>query len=122
MELAILKLVGFLRPITAIEFFAPGFDVAAIGFGALLLGALAIHGAVGKRLHLTEIDVCIVLFSLWCLAIYVVYFDTAHIADVMKLLLPMVGYVAAKNTMQQPEDYTRVLFWIIVGFVVPLGI
>jgi len=119
MELFLLKLVGLFRPLASIEFAAAIFEVAGIGLFGLLGVAFLANSAMRKSLRVSAVDAVIVVFALWCLAIYVIYFEHAYIRDVAKLLIPMLGYIVVKNVVQNRSEYEALLRWMIIGFSIP---
>lgn len=120
MELFLLKAVALFRPLASMEFASAIFEIAGIGFFALLVGALLISSAVRKSLSFSAIDAAIITFSVWCAATYLIYFDLALIKEVAKLLIPLLGFVVVKNVVRERSEYVGLLRWALVGFAVPI--
>ena len=120
MELLLIKLVALLRPLASMAYADKVFEVAAVGFFALLIVALLSYAAVRRTLRLSAIDLMIVAFSVWCLTIYVTYIEVTAIKRVAVLLIPMLTYTLVKNVVTDRAQYTAVLLWMIVGFTIPV--
>jgi O-antigen ligase len=75
--------------------------------------------ALSKSLRLSAIDGAIVAFTVWCLAISGIYYEGTKIAEVLKVLVPVLSYTLVKNIIPDQQAYRRLLFWIIIGFAVP---
>src|SRR5581483_1471532 len=120
MELFLLNAVALFRPLASMEFASAIFEIAGIGFFALLVGALLISSAVRKSLSFSAIDAAIITFSIWCAATYLIYFDLALIKEVAKLLIPLLGFVVVKNVIRERSEYAGLLRWALVGFAVPI--
>jgi O-antigen ligase len=120
MELFLLKLVALFRPLVSLNYAATVFEVAGSTlFGALIIALLA-NSAVRKSLTLSSVDAAIITFTLWCFAIYVIYFETAHLKEVAKLVIPLLSYIVVKNVVRNRQEYEALLRWILVGFAVPI--
>lgn len=121
MELILLKLVAFLRPVLFIELGTANlFDLAAmLTFGLLAVVFLA-KAAVQKSLELTLLDFLIVLFVVWALSVYVIYIDKASVRDVAKLIIPFLTYTIARNALANTSQYISVLSWMLLGFAPPV--
>jgi len=119
-ELFLIKIAAFFRPIASLEYAETLFELVGGALFLVLLGALLMRMATSKAVYLSLIDLLIFAFVLWCLAIYVVYYDSARIKDVAKLLIPPLTYVVAKNVVQTRCDYRALLLWMLAGFVLPI--
>lgn len=121
MDLLLLNIAALLRPIFFIELDAGNlFDLAAVLIFALTTAAFLANSAVRKDVQISSIDIVIVLFSIWCLTAFVVYIDKANGREVAKLVIPLWTYVVAKNILRSHSDYTRMLRFMIWGFVLPV--
>lgn len=120
MELVLLKLVGLFRPLASIEYAEIVFDVAAIALFAMLVGAFLVNSATRRAIRLSAIDVTVFAFATWCLATYVIYFESSDIRHVAKLLIPLLSFTVVKNVVRDRLQYRDLLFWILVGFSIPL--
>lgn len=125
MELALLNLFALLRPILFIDvrvklFGLSLFDTAAIGLFAILLAALIFHAALRRTATLTGLDLLILAFVFWCVSVLVIYPDKSNIKDVVKLVIPFLTYIVARNVIPDQAAYRRTLFLLILGFLPPL--
>jgi len=120
MEFLLLKVVSMFRPLASLGYAEAFFDIAGAALFALLVVALLLDSAVRKTLSLSAVDLLIGMFAIWCLTIYVVYFEQAHIAHVVKMLIPLFSYIAVKNVVKERVQYVKLLLWMIVGFSVPV--
>jgi O-antigen ligase len=124
-ELFLLKVVAFLRPIFFIEVSVKiaGFNffelMAILSFVALFL-AFAVNTTLTKNLRLSAIDLLIIGFIFWCLTVYVVYAEKATIDAVAKLIIPPITYILAKNIIPDRQQYRKVLLLLIAGFALPV--
>lgn len=119
MELLLLKLVAFSRQVASVEYAESVFDLASIVlFGAAILVLLS-TGAVRKTLRISASDIVVACFVAWCIATYIIYFETSQLRHVAKLLIPLVSFIVVKNVITTREQYKDFVFWMIVGFSVP---
>lgn len=116
MEFLLIQLIAFFRPLASLDYAEGWFDLAAIALFALAIAAFLMNSALRQQMSITATDLAIVAFVVWCLAAYVVYFDRANIRDVAKLLMPIVMFTVVKNIVRTPEQYRRMLLWMIAGF------
>lgn len=119
MELLLLKLSAFARPILSMRFGEDYFALFGMGIFGVLIGAVLVRAAVGQSLRLSSIDGLIVAFAAWCVARALIYSDGSYVSELAKLLIPMLGYIVAKNVIPDRQEYRRLLVWIIVGFSIP---
>lgn len=123
MDILLLNIAALLRPIFFIELEAGNlFDLAAILIFMLTMAAFLATSAVRKDIQISSVDLLIVLFSIWCLTAYVVYADKANAREVAKLIIPLWSYIVAKNILRTPNDYRRMLRFLIWGFVIPVSL
>lgn len=120
MDLLLLKLVAALRPLASIKYAEGVFDLLGVGLFGLLIGALLMRGAVSRSMRIGATDLLIVAFTLWCVTIYFVYFESAQFRYVLKIAIPLLAYVVAKNVVHDLENYRRLLLWTIAAFAVPV--
>jgi O-antigen ligase len=119
MELLLIYLVAVVRPLASIRYGQQFYELAGIGlFGALMLSLIS-NSAVRKSLRLSLIDGLIAAFTIWGIATSCIYYERVVIAEVLKLLIPLLSYIAVKNVIQDTDQYRRLLLWMIVGFSVP---
>ena len=121
MEIFLLNVVAFLRPIFFIDLDGTNaFDVAAIFTFGLLIAGYLVNAALKKDAQFSGSDFLIFAFVLWCVAVYVIYIDKSDLRAVARLVIPLLTYVIAKNVIRRREDYETILGLIIIGFVVPV--
>lgn len=125
-ELLLLKIGAFLRPLFFIEVGDENlFDLGAIAiFSALVfafLSSLALSNTgVSRVVSFSAIDMVIFAFAIWCLSIYFIYMDAASFRETAKLIVPLLMYTIGKNVIQTRLQYLQVLQVLILGFVVPI--
>jgi O-antigen ligase len=120
MELYLLKLVALIRPLASIQYFEELYAAFGVGLFAVLTGALLLHAAIRQSLRLSIVDGMIAAFTVWCVAVSLIYYKETVWGEVAKLLIPVVSYTVVKNVVREREQYGRLLFWMIVGFSVPI--
>lgn len=121
MELFLLYLSAFLRPVSFIEWESANvFDLAAIGLtGALILAFLS-RSAVRKDAQLGPIDILGVGFAAWCITAYVAYVEMANVRELARLIIPVITYTLARNILIDIADYKKMLRWMLAGLSVPI--
>lgn len=119
MELLLLKLVAFARPLASMELGAAFFEIAGISLFALLIVALLVRMALTTELRLSGVDLLILAFSVWCVTASIVYIDSVRLGELAKLLLPLLGYIVVKNVVSNEREYRGMMLWMIVGFAGP---
>lgn len=131
MELFLLYVSAFLRPLFFIDLTGETtlddssavmelFNWFAIALFVMLSGALLSSMSVRKRLHISTLDLLMVAFGIWCVAVYVIYVDKGNAREVVKLLFPIFTYFVVKNILPDERHYTRMILLMIAGFVVPV--
>jgi O-antigen ligase len=120
MELFLVNLVALLRPLASLEFASVIFEIAGIVLFGLLVGAILANSAMRKALKISSVDAAISAFTLWCFAIYLIYFEVALIKEVGKLVVPLLSYIVTKNVVRDRSEYTALLRWALVGFSIPI--
>jgi O-antigen ligase len=123
MELLVLQIVAFLRPIFFIKYGGEDlFDLAAIGAFVLLSAAMLVNTSLRKDVRLTSVDIIIFSFSAYCIAISLIYIDKVNWREVAKLLIPLLTYIIAKNILKSAAAYHKLIGVMICGFVIPIGL
>lgn len=121
MELFLLQLIAFLRPNFYIEVGQENLlELAAIVISVLLGAAFVIDTALRKDMRFSGIDLVILMFSAYCVAVSLIYFDKVYWREVPKLLIPLWTYIVAKNVIRSDAAYCRLLGIMILGFVAPV--
>jgi O-antigen ligase len=119
MELLFVKLIALMRPLASTEYAEAIAGVSAIGMFGLGLATLLIVSAVRKSIRISAIDTMIFFFSVWCVAIYLIYFESSLISYLLKLLIPLIGYIVVKNVVLTWVEYRRLLLWMLIGSFIP---
>jgi O-antigen ligase len=120
MELFLVNLVAFLRPLVSMRFGESWFELLGVGLFGLAVAAMLITMSIRHSLKISAIDAVIVAFAIWCLAAYVIYFESARVGEMAKLLVPMLSYTLVKNVLSSKQEYRRLLIWIFLGSAVPV--
>lgn len=125
MELFILQIFAFLRPVFLIElsgrFFGLNvFELVAILLFSMLLAAFVFRVSLSREAYISAIDVMNIAFVLWGIVVYVIYIDKAVVNETAKLLLPFTTYTLAKNLIPNRNHYLRIIFLMIMGFAIPI--
>lgn len=120
MEIFVVKLVAFFRPLASVEYLSVAFDVFGIGLFAALAFVFIGRNAVRKDMALSPVDVAIIVLTLWCIATFIIYFEGAKLRHLAKLLIPLLSYIVVKNVVQDRSQYVTVLKWAIAGFALPV--
>lgn len=119
MELLLLQLVVLFRPLASMKVLDAVFVPLGGGLFLLLVGAFLVRAAVHKDLRFNAVDAVIVAFTIWCLTVALVYYESTRIGDVIKLLVPLLSYTIAKNIVSDRETYQRLMVWMFIGFLLP---
>lgn len=125
MELFLINALAFLRPVLSID---TGlrlssfslFELAAIFFSAIVVAAFGIRAAVRKTLNLSVVDIVILGFVGWCIAIYFIYMGDSHVNVLAKFIIPPLTYMVAKSAIPDRTSYQTTLLLLVVGFAIPL--
>lgn len=119
MEVFLLSLYAFLRPILSMQIGGLElFELAAIVLFLLMTAALLVNLGVQRQLSLSPVDIWMLAFIAWCLAIYAIYPDDSNLRETIRLLIPLMGYIVAGNVLSGKRDYLRVIQWMIWGVAV----
>lgn len=121
MELFLLQLAAFLRPIFYIDFGGENlFELAALAISAFLGAAFMTNASLRKDMRFSGIDFAILMFTIYCVAVSLIYFDKVYWREVPKLLIPLWTYVVAKNVIRSEAAYCGILRIMIIGFTIPV--
>ena len=96
------------------------FELAAIFLALMLFATLIYKMALKEKFYFSSIDMLILLFTLWCVAIYVAYPGDADINDVAKLIIPLWTFTVAKNVIKSRSQFLNLILIILIGFSIPL--
>jgi O-antigen ligase len=119
MELLILKIVALCRPLVSMQYAEAVYTILGVGLFGVAVGALLIYSAVRQSFRVSAVDLMIVAFTVWCVSISLIYYGSGKFSDLVKLLIPLLTYTAAKNVIRDRGQYMSVVRWIIVGFSIP---
>ena len=64
----------------------------------------------------------IAMFSLWCIATYLIYLEYGELREVARLLIPMFTYIVAKNVLQDESSFWRMVRFMLWGFALPVSV
>lgn len=125
MDIILLNLFSFLRPILFIDIGAKVgglsiFELAAIFLALMLFATLIYKMALKEKFYFSSIDMLILLFTLWCVAISVAYPGDAKVNDVAKLIIPLWTFTVAKNVIKSRSQFLNLILIILIGFSIPL--
>lgn len=121
MELLLLKIVAFLRPILLIEVGTENFfDIAAMLTFGLLAFTFFTKAAAQRSLDLNLMDVLVAAFAFWSVCVYFVYFEISSARSLAKLIIPFFTYTVARNVLRGNDDYAKVLLLMIIGYLPPV--
>lgn len=115
-----LKLVAVLRPLASMKYAENYFEIVGVGLFALVIVGILSYCAVRKTLTLSAIDLLIFGFAIWCLTVYLAYFEVTGIKSVVVILIPLFSYTVVKNVVKDRAQYMGLLFWMIAGFLIPV--
>lgn len=124
MEILLLKIIFFLRPIMFIDAGVEiaglnMFEVFAILFTCVLFLASIIHIIQNKYLHVTVVDWLIIYYFFWCLAAFFI-FKNSNIKDLVKFTLPLLTFTVVKNLFTDKQRYITVLKACLLGYSIPV--
>lgn len=118
-----LSFLFFARPISYTGY-AIGFGGALEIFAMLTFGVLVFLLVSSLRTtavqRVSGVDLFVMLFMLCVLGASLIYLEKSKLKDVAKFLLPFFSYIAVRNCITGREQYLRLLWWMIVGFAVPV--
>lgn len=120
MELFLLKLAALFLPLASIKYAEAAFDVIRVGLFGVIVAVFVSNSALRKSIVFSAVDAAIFALTLWCLSIYIIYFDKARISEVLKMLIPLLSYTLVKNVVRDSSQYRKLLFWMILGYSIPL--
>lgn len=95
-------------------------QVAAICLMAILGAAMLGHMALRRSVNLTSLDIIILLYAIWCTVGWLAYPDKTHLTDLVRWILPLIGFVILKNLIVSKRHYQTALFAMLCGYFVPV--
>lgn len=128
MDTILLYIAAFLRPLLSFNFIGASdearmtelFGLAAIALMIPILMAVLYKVAVRKIVIFSPIDLMMGAFVVWCISIYVIYYDVSNGRDVVKMLVPLFTYFIAKNVLNDRKQYLRMIALMIGAYSVPI--
>lgn len=120
MDATLIKAFALLRPATSIEVAEDLFDMLGAALFLIMGAVFLANSATRKKISLSAIDGAVMAFGGWCVAIFLIYFEVAQLRSLVKLLVPLLSFTIAKNVIRNESEYRSVLFWMIVGFSIPV--
>lgn len=127
MEYTFLQIFALLRPVLFMDLGGSLFGLDLLEIMGILLSAILIVGLLGraaltKTLRISPIDLSIAAFVLWCIAVWLIYLDKAHLKELAKLIIPLITYIVVKNSINDEAQYRRIIWMVLLGFSVPIAI
>jgi len=130
MELFLLYLSAFLRPLLGIDFTQGSsgsetsgiYNVTTAVLTVFLGGALFMNASLRRNLRVSAIDLSMAAFAGWCVAVYFIYYERAVGREVLKLIFPLFVYFVVKNVLTDREQYRKMIWLMIAGFTVPVAL
>jgi multisubunit Na+/H+ antiporter MnhG subunit len=121
----LLTLFFFFRPVMFVDlgWKIVGLNITeffAVVASAILIAAYVLNLIFTKQINVSVVDFFIVFFIIWCLFVYVLYIDKADIKDSAKFALPFFTYIVMKNIVKNRQQYTRLLYIMILGYAIPV--
>jgi len=88
---------------------------------SLILVAIAIRNIVGgNKKSLSDIEVVMIMFIVWCTLVLLVYNETSSFKTYIKWILPLITYMVLKRTINTNEQYIKTIYLLILGFLLPI--
>jgi O-antigen ligase len=124
MELVLIKALALLRPVfdmdTAIKFAGISvLELAGILFSSFLAVGLFIVVATRKDTRFSLIDLLILGFTGWCLAVSLIYFNNSDMKEVAKFTVPLITYTVAKIAITNEKQYRDTILLMVIGLSIP---
>lgn len=128
MDTILLYIAALLRPLLSFNFIGATdaarmtelFGLAAIALMIPILMAVLYKVAVRKTVIFSPIDLMMGAFVVWCISIYVIYFDHTNGRDVVKMVVPYFTYFIAKNVLNDRKQYLRMIALMSGAYSVPI--
>lgn len=119
----LLSMVYFLRPVAYAQFRVDVSGLSTLEIFAILSFVILLMLAITRlyRFKMSAIDLFIFLYAFWCIGAFFVYIDKAQVVDLAKFILPFFTYLVLKYAINSRAQYMRVLWLMIVGFSIPVG-
>jgi len=95
------------------------FELAGILFSSSLALVLFIVMATRKDTRFSLIDLLILGFTSWCLAVSLIYFDKSDLKEVAKYIVPFMSYPVARMVMRDVKQYRQTMLLMIIGLSIP---
>lgn len=121
----LLILFFFFRPIMFIDVGWKIFGLNITEFFAVLatgiiVVAFVLHLIFSKQVNISVVDFFVCFFIIWCLFVYVLYIDRSSVKDAAKFTLPFFTYLVMKNVISNRQQYTKLLYIMILGYSIPV--
>jgi len=127
MDAFLIKFIYFARPLLGgfVNYQIFGltfFEAATIVLTAALL-LVYVHVMMSRRKEpLSRIEVWMLVFFIWCLFSSILNYDLVVGESIIKWVLPPATYIILRRTINDLELYGKCINWMMLGFVVPIGL
>jgi O-antigen ligase len=125
MEIFLAKLLYLLRPMLNAELV----DWGLFGFGFFELVAILLFVALAAAFSLStlqkshhpvsSVEVWVALLVVWITVSYVVHINISSFSAYAKFIIPLMTYVFLKRTLPDRSTHVRMVFLMLVGFLLP---
>lgn len=96
------------------------FEAITILFTLLLMVIALTNMVNGKKRELSGIETVMLIFIVWCTFITIMYYESANIKTYVKWILPLITYIVMKRTIKSKEQYIKLIYLLILGYVIPI--
>lgn len=83
----------------------------------LVLGVLAL---LGTRRGFDSIDIMVLVYTAWCVSIYLLMWPVASLSVSIKLVFPPITFVIFRRLIKNKHQYLRVILALALGFSIPV--
>jgi len=125
MELFLLRLYFFLRPIMLMKVFYYKigsfnlFEIFAI-ICFVLFYLFLMKKVLFKELQIELIDVMIYIIVLWFCFVFYLHYQSSSIKFLAVFIIPLFSFSVIKNIIKDVDEYSSLLFWFIMGMTIPI--
>ena len=96
------------------------FEFITIMFSLMLVGIAIKNTVDGNKRTLSGIEIAMILFMIWCTAILILYYENTSVKTYIKWILPLVTYMVLKRTINSHEQYIKLIYVLIIGYLIPI--
>lgn len=98
------------------------FEILTIALTFLLLILATINAFRGRGVHLSPIDIAIVMLVAWCSTVALIYPENTDFKAYVKLVLPPITFMVLKRAISTQQQYLSLLRLMICGFAIPIAL